>query len=212
MSTTSSPPVKDHKDIGSSLKRLLPNRPVKPDFLKSTPTSKPNPALAKSAVNPDYVLTEAQKEQFLEYGFTKIEKCFTREQAAEFTADMWTRLGMSPTDKTTWTAETTHMPRHRQVAVSEFAPKAWAAMCQLLGGADRIWESFGGWGDAFIVNLGKPEYKAEDRLDLRKDLWGWHNDGDFFVHFLDSREQALLVIPLWSDIVPVNYSLLLTLV
>lgn len=29
-----------------------------------------------------------------------------------------------------------------------------------------------------------------------------HNDGDFFVHFLDSPEQALLVIPLWSDIVP----------
>ncbi len=28
----------------------------------------------------------------------------------------------------------------------------------------------------------------------------WHNDGDFFVHFLDSPEQALLVIPLWSDI------------
>jgi hypothetical protein len=32
-------------------------------------------------------------------------------------------------------------------------------------------------------------------------LDNWHNDGDFFVHFLDSPEQALLVIPLWSDIV-----------
>lgn len=31
-------------------------------------------------------------------------------------------------------------------------------------------------------------------------LDNWHNDGDFFVHFLDSPEQALLVIPLWSDI------------
>jgi hypothetical protein len=27
-------------------------------------------------------------------------------------------------------------------------------------------------------------------------------DGDFFVHYLDSPEQALLVVPLWSDIVP----------
>jgi hypothetical protein len=27
-------------------------------------------------------------------------------------------------------------------------------------------------------------------------------DGDFFVHYLDSPEQALLVIPLWTDIVP----------
>jgi hypothetical protein len=33
-------------------------------------------------------------------------------------------------------------------------------------------------------------------------LDNWHNDGDFFVHFLDSPEQALLVIPLWSDIEP----------
>lgn len=31
-------------------------------------------------------------------------------------------------------------------------------------------------------------------------LDGWHCDGDFFVHFLDSPEQGLLVIPLWSDI------------
>ena len=99
------------------------------------------------------------------------------------------------------------MPWHHQVVISEFAPKAWEAMCQLLGGSDRISEA-GYWSDSFIVNLGKPEYGAEDDLDLRKDLWGWHNDGDFFVHFLDSPQQALLVIPLWSDIVPVMLSLL----
>jgi hypothetical protein len=52
----------------------------------------------------------------------------------------------------------------------------------------------------FIVNLGKEEYKPEEEFKPRE-LWGWHNDGDFFVHFLDSPEQALLVIPLWSDIV-----------
>jgi len=30
-------------------------------------------------------------------------------------------------------------------------------------------------------------------------LDNWHNDSDFFVHFLDSPEQALLVIQLWND-------------
>ncbi|KAJ7474435.1 hypothetical protein B0H11DRAFT_2429302 [Mycena galericulata] len=35
-----------------------------------------------------------------------------------------------------------------------------------------------------------------------RELDGWHVDGDFFVHFLDSPEQALLVIPLFSDIAP----------
>ena len=158
-----------------------------------------------------YALSEAQKAHFLEHGFVKIEKCFTRAQAADFTADLWVRLGMSPTDKATWTAERTNMPWHRKVVVSEFAPKAWAAMCELLGGPDRMSDVFEGWGDGFIVNLGKPEYKADDELDLRRDMWGWHNDGDFFVHFLDSPQQALLVIPLWSDIVPVMLSLLLLL-
>lgn len=159
--------------------------------------------MAGAAKNPEYALTEAQKAQFLEHGFVKIEQCFSGAQAADFTANMWPRLGMSPTDKSTWTAERTNMPWHRKVAVPEFAPKAWDAMCQLLGGADRISDQ-DGWGDSFIVNLGLPEYNEEDELDLRNDLWGWHNDGDFFVHFLDSPQQALLVIPLWSDIVPVR--------
>jgi len=38
-------------------------------------------------------------------------------------------------------------------------------------------------------------------LDFRT-LDNWHNDGDWFVHFLDSPEQALLVIPLFTDIMP----------
>ncbi|MBW3623344.1 MAG: phytanoyl-CoA dioxygenase family protein, partial [Armatimonadetes bacterium] len=29
---------------------------------------------------------------------------------------------------------------------------------------------------------------------------GWHKDGDFFVHFLDSPEQGLLTLVLWSDL------------
>jgi hypothetical protein len=74
-------------------------------------------------------------------------------------------------------------------------------MCQLLGGEDRISDSMRSWSDAFIVNLGRAEFNPDDDLDMRG-LKGWHSDGDFFVHFLDSPEQALLIIPLWNDIVP----------
>ena len=93
------------------------------------------------------------------------------------------------------------MPWHTLVPVSEFSPKAWSVYCQLLGGESRISDHMRSWADGFIVNLGKEGYKAEDELKFRE-LDGWHNDGDFFVHFLDSPEQALLVIPLWSEIVP----------
>jgi hypothetical protein len=120
---------------------------------------------------PDYTLTEDQKDYFLVHGFVKIPQCFTQAQAAEFTSTMWTRLGMDSNDKSTWTEEKTNMPWHRHVPVSEFAPKAWSAMCQLLGGEDKISDriEFRGWSDGFIVNLGKPEYKAEDELNLRSE-------------------------------------------
>lgn len=93
------------------------------------------------------------------------------------------------------------MPSHSHHLVETFAPKAWSVICQLLGGADRISPWMRHWSDAFIVNLGLPSFNPDDDLDLRG-LKDWHNDGDFFVHFLDSPEQALLVIPLWSEIVP----------
>ena len=93
------------------------------------------------------------------------------------------------------------MPWHTHVPVSEIAPKAWSAMCQLLGGEEMISQWMRGWSDGFIVNLGKKEYKPDDKVNFRE-LDNWHNDGDSFVHFLDSPEQALLVIPLWSDIKP----------
>lgn len=61
------------------------------------------------------------------------------------------------------------MPWHYHVPVSEFSPKAWSAMGQLLGGVDRISEKpgFRGWSDGFIVNLGREGYSGDQELDLR---------------------------------------------
>lgn len=79
--------------------------------------------------------------------------------------------------------------------------QAWDAIVELLGGEDRINADGSCWADNFIVNLGTPELEgARPREPL--ELFDWHVDGDFFVHFLDSPEQALLVIPLFSDILP----------
>lgn len=45
--------------------------------------------------------------------FPRIPGAFTKEQAADVTKDVWTRLGMDPNDKTTWHRVWTNMP-HRQ--------------------------------------------------------------------------------------------------
>lgn len=91
------------------------------------------------------------------------------------------------------------MPWHKRFSVADFAPKAWGGICSLVG-EDRVNASVATWNDGFIVNLGTPE--GHNKTIKPQDLKIWHVDGDFFVHYLDSPEQALLVIPLWSDIMP----------
>lgn len=168
---------------------------------------------------PYRVLTPSQVSHFLTHGYVVIPDCFTADFAASHLTDLCTRLGISPTDKSTWTTAVTgptgkvNMPTaDRTVPIPE---KAWGAMCDLLGGEERISRDvYGGpggkrvdamsWGDGFIVNLGREE-DGEGKEDYEinpHELGNWHVDGDFFTHFLDSPEQGLLVIPCWTDIVP----------
>ncbi|KAL6304145.1 hypothetical protein BKA93DRAFT_826125 [Sparassis latifolia] len=147
-------------------------------------------------------LTPEQVDFFLENGYVVIKQGFTKEKATEFTKTMWVRLALDPNDKSTWDRERIHMPWHSRQPVASFAPKVWEAMQDLLGGAERIDEPSGSWGDSFIVNFGTPELEGPDKYVDPHDLDNWHVDGDFFVHYLDSPEQALLVIPLFSDIKP----------
>lgn len=143
------------------------------------------------------VLDAAQREQFLDQGFVRVDNCFTPEAAAEYTSEIWTRLGYSPDDQSTWAESSIHMPTHHTFDVKTFAPKAWQAACELVGGEDRVKQPYN-WGDGFIVNL----YEGADRPweDASSRAPGWHKDGDFFRHFLDSPEQGLLTLVLWSDV------------
>ncbi|KAK7923100.1 hypothetical protein PG985_007171 [Apiospora marii] len=152
-------------------------------------------------MDPPAPLTEEQKEFFLKNGYIKLSRCFTREQAAELTEGVWTRLGMSADDKSTWTQHKINMPSHRTFDAATLAPKAWSAICELCGGAERVDEQRSRyWRDSLIVNLGTAA--GEGKPVPPRALDNWHVDGDFFVHYLDSPEQALLVIPLFSDVPP----------
>lgn len=145
-------------------------------------------------------LTVEQVDFFMKHGYLRVPECFSREAAEEWTKDVWIRLGFDPKNPDTWTTERTNMPSHHEVSVRDFAPKAYDALCELVGGEDRITDSSKVWRDNFIVNLGTKEHEGQETNP--KNLKGWHVDGDFFVHFLDSPEQGLLVIPLFTDILP----------
>jgi hypothetical protein len=143
-------------------------------------------------------LTQDQIDQFMRYGYLRIPQAFTPEKAASWTENIWTRLGYDPNDKSTWLSERINMPNHKFEPVRTFSPLAWGAICELLGGEDRIDNMCTRWSDGLIVNLGAPEW--ENNWQEPKELMNWHVDGDFFLHFLDSREQALLVIPVFTEI------------
>ncbi|KAL7280239.1 hypothetical protein ACG7TL_006659 [Trametes sanguinea] len=149
-------------------------------------------------------LTEEEVDFFMENGYLVVKRAFSREKAAEFTREMWVRLGLDPDDPETWPKdrERIHMPVLNREPVATFAPKVWEILKELLGGEERIDEASSTWGDSFIVNFGTPALAAERTRVPPAELDNWHVDGDFFVHFLDSPEQALLVIPLFSDIQP----------
>ncbi|THH08763.1 hypothetical protein EW145_g2487 [Phellinidium pouzarii] len=119
------------------------------------------------AINEYTVLTPDLRQQFLEKGYVKIENAVPLENIKRFSEDVWIRLGYDPQDKSTWEKEKVHMPRHREVIMKVFAPKAWAAICEILGGEDRIdptlFESF---GDSLICNFGSPEWEDVRELPL----------------------------------------------
>lgn len=145
------------------------------------------------------VLTADQAEHFLDRGFVVIRGCFSRARAAEFTAPLWRRLGYAEHDPSTWAEPLIHLPSRRTLDVREFAPRAWQAVCDLVGGAQRIAADRPYvWTDGFIVNLWQDAERPWAPASARSP--DWHKDGDFFRHFLDSPEQGLLTLVLWSEV------------
>ncbi len=147
---------------------------------------------------PTRILSDEQIEQFLTRGHVVLRECFPREVAQEWVARGFTRLGYDLENPATWAEKRIHMPTVQFANVQEFAPQVFQAMGELVGGIERI--EAPRWGDGFICNLGIGADRAWDAPSPQ--VKGWHKDGDFFRHFLNSPEQGLLVIVLWTDIEP----------
>ncbi|UCH26013.1 MAG: phytanoyl-CoA dioxygenase family protein [Trueperaceae bacterium] len=156
-------------------------------------------------------LSEEQAQHFLDKGYVVIKGCLSRDVAAKWSSYAFERLGCDPEDPATWREEIVWMNREHVARVESLAPRAWGAICDVVGGEDRIDDrvmqieskhfttinSFE-WSDAFIVNFRRGA--DEVWVPPSAAAGGWHKDGSFFRHFLDSREQALLTVVYWSDV------------
>ena len=144
-------------------------------------------------------LTDEQTRHFLERGFVTVRGAFDAASAQRRLDDAWIRFGYDRADPGSWTEKRIHLAARSHVDARTFAPAAWHAAMELVGGQERVvlpWQ----WSDGFIANLGV----GDDRpwQPPSPAAGGWHKDGDFFRHFLDSPEQALLSLVLWTDMLP----------
>jgi hypothetical protein len=149
---------------------------------------------------PNPILTESDIDHFIERGFVRVPGCFSRELAREWTTQACERLYCNLDDRATWPNGRMRSPESRRVSCESVAPKAWQAACELVGGVERVLLPCS-WGDGFIINFGRQHDLEWHPPSAVLHPWNnWHKDGDFFRHFLDSPEQGLLVIALFSDI------------
>ena len=141
----------------------------------------------------DYqVLTADQIDHFLEKGYIILRNCFEDDLAAEWRELAFRRLGYDPQDPGTWEQPRVHLSSMNRISVKDFAPVAWTAICDLLGGEEKLNQPDFQWADGFIINF---NIGADQPWQSPSpEVGGWHKDGDFFRHFLDSPEQGLLTI------------------
>jgi hypothetical protein len=111
--------------------------------------------------------------------------------------EVLTHAGVDASDRAAWPTGTLHLPVRRNWRLETIAPAANEVLLDLAGPNDRI--SFAGVQDNLIVNFPSAGTSAFAPADW-SDGDGWHKDGDWFRHFLDSPEQALLVIVFWDDV------------
>ena len=174
------------------------------------------------------LLSREQAWHFVEHGYVRIPAAFGKELAATVREQAWRDLrekhGVSEQNPSGWgvTQGANGIPGYvrtagsgRKFTLRTEAPRAFRALADVVGGAERL--PHGGerlaWGDGAIANLGGGEPTApgsggtEDRtstnaVPIEARQRSWHKDGWHFRHFLDSPEQGLLVVPIYSDILP----------
>jgi ectoine hydroxylase-related dioxygenase (phytanoyl-CoA dioxygenase family) len=146
------------------------------------------------------VLSDAQVEQFIEEGYTRLEEAFPRQQALAAQSFLWERLaerGVRRDDPSTWTEPMVRINETYDDPVFQacVTPRLVAAIEDLVG-PGRYAEAeqktrWGWWPVNFSLGSHEP---------WNVPTTGWHWDGSHFRHFVDSPDQGLLLLCLFSEV------------
>ena len=144
------------------------------------------------------MLTPEQREKFLAEGHVIIKGAFSREDSLAWVRDECARAGYDVDDPQTWRKEYDRLPLHRREPLVSYAPDAWQASLDLMGGEARV--KAAPTISLFAMNFQQGADQPFQPPSAQTK--GWHKDGWHFRHFLDSPEQGLLGIPLFTDVLP----------
>lgn len=192
------------------LRAIAPGRPKAPreDRVRKQRVERVEP-------RPDPVLDDEQIEHFIDHGFVMVRGCFDRDTAEAWTREAIERIrsepekcvrrydpddparslrDFDPEDPDTWTWPRIDLMGNRNVRVSELAPRAWAAMCDLLGGPQRIKTKT--WANYMVVNVCD---RVAEWTPPAWDVARWHIDDPTAFGGLDTIRNGLVVIALFSD-------------
>ena len=177
------------------------------------------------------VLSREQAWHFVEHGHVVVPQAFDKALAEAVREQAWRELeekhGARRGEPDSWGCGfqgRNRIPGYARTAgsgrkflLSADAPTAFQAIVDVVGGAERLPDDGAkmSWSDAAVANLGVGRDVAPDHAGVAVAPPGassdsgaearrasWHKDGWHFRHFLDSPEQGLLVVPIFSDIQP----------
>ena len=140
-------------------------------------------------------------EEFINTYMVHLKAAIPQELCDQWVADYFARAGIDEADTRTFPKEANRFsPRTRSMPIAEASPVAWQVICELLGGEDKIDERTRYFSDNFNLNINRGADEPWKGPCAQSP--GWHKDGWFFRHFLDSPEQALLCLVIWREIQP----------
>ena len=149
------------------------------------------------------LFTDQDLQDFIDNGYVVLRQCFDTGPGSlvdRWRTESWERAGLDPNDPDSWPTHAKVLPATEHVSVKTFAPRVYEGICRIMGGEDKLKDQDYKWGNNFLMNYATGSQhpwvpcSAESPPDIN-----WHVDGSWFRHYLDSPEQGILGVVLFSD-------------
>jgi hypothetical protein len=140
-------------------------------------------------------LTEAETHQFTEDGYIVVCEVFSRELVERIVPLVWAELDIAPDDPSTWTDPVIMLRKVlEEQPIPQIHTQRYVEAIDDLCGPGR-WHAHNGAGvwPILLPGFTKPPWHPPPKGE-------WHVEGNWFHHLINSAEQGLVCLQLFTDI------------